>query len=105
MQYLLPKLNSAPKMLEMDQQLQCYLKKSPTRTILLIRWYVAGLSRRRPGLFLHVEILVDKVALGHIFLQVLPWSPPRIIRHFQYSYLIFPQSKLYHHSAIENAII
>jgi hypothetical protein len=42
-----------------------------------LRRLVAGLSPRRPGLAsgsVHVEFVVDKVALGHVFLRVLQFS-------------------------------
>jgi hypothetical protein len=43
-----------------------------------LRRLVAGLSPRRPGFdpgSVHVGFVVDKVALGHVFLGVLRFSP------------------------------
>jgi hypothetical protein len=47
-----------------------------------LRWLVAGLSLRKPG-SVHVEFVVDEVALGQIILGVLQFSlvniiPPRL---------------------------
>jgi hypothetical protein len=47
-----------------------------------LRWLAAGLSLQRPSFVLastHVEFLVDKVALGQVFLRVLQFSPAHII--------------------------
>jgi hypothetical protein len=47
-----------------------------------LRWLVAGLSLRRPGLApgsIHVGFVVGKVALGQVFLRVLRFSPVSII--------------------------
>jgi hypothetical protein len=42
-----------------------------------LRWLVAGLSPRRPGFAsgsIHMGFVVDKVALGQVFLRVLRLS-------------------------------
>jgi hypothetical protein len=47
-----------------------------------LRSLVAGLSPRRPGFApgsFHVGFVVDKVALGQVFLRVLWFSPVNII--------------------------
>jgi hypothetical protein len=44
------------------------------RAVPWLRSLVAGLSPRRPGL-IHVGFVVDKVALGQVFLRVLRFSP------------------------------
>jgi hypothetical protein len=47
-----------------------------------LRRLVAGLSPRRPGFdpgSVHVGFVVDKVALGQVFLQVLRFSPINFI--------------------------
>jgi hypothetical protein len=47
-----------------------------------LRWLVTGLSPRRPGFApgsIHVGFAVDKVALGHVSLRVLRFSPVSII--------------------------
>jgi hypothetical protein len=44
------------------------------RAVLWLRWLVAGLSTRRPGFdprSVHVGFVVDKVALGQVFLRVV----------------------------------
>jgi hypothetical protein len=50
--------------------------------IKLIRWLVAGISSRSlefaPG-SVHVAFVVDKVALGQVFVRVLPFFPVNII--------------------------
>jgi hypothetical protein len=43
-----------------------------------LRSLVAGLPRRTPG-SIHVGFVVDKVALGQVFLRVLRFSPVNII--------------------------
>jgi hypothetical protein len=48
------------------------------QTVPWLRRLVAGLSVRRPG-SVHVEFVVDKVALGQVFLRVLRFSPVNII--------------------------
>jgi hypothetical protein len=49
-----------------------------------VRWYVAGLSRRRlvfaPG-YVHVEFVVDSVVLGQVLFRVIPFSPVALHRH------------------------
>jgi hypothetical protein len=45
-----------------------------------IRLLIAGLSPKRPGL-IHVGFLVDRVALGQVFLRVLRFSPVNISFH------------------------
>jgi hypothetical protein len=50
----------------------------------IFRSLVAGLSLRRPGLApwsIHVGFVVDKVALGQVFLRVLRLSPVNISFH------------------------
>jgi hypothetical protein len=53
--------------------------------VLAVQWLrqlVAGLLPRRPGFALasvHVGFVVDKVALGQVFLRVLRFSPVSII--------------------------
>jgi hypothetical protein len=47
-----------------------------------LRSLVAGLSPRRPGFAprsIHVGFVMDKVALGQVFLRVLRFSPVNII--------------------------
>jgi hypothetical protein len=47
-----------------------------------LRSLVAGLSPRRPGFApgsIHVGFVVDKMALGQVFLRVLRFSPVNII--------------------------
>ena len=47
-----------------------------------LRPLVAGLSPRRPWFdpgSVHVEFMVDKVALGQVFLRVLRFSPISVI--------------------------
>jgi hypothetical protein len=47
-----------------------------------LRWLVTGLSPQRPGFnpgSVHVEFVVDKVALGQVFLRVLRFSPVSFI--------------------------
>ena len=47
-----------------------------------LRRLVAGLSPQRPGFdpgSVHVGFMVDKVALGHVFLRVLRFSPVNFI--------------------------
>jgi hypothetical protein len=47
-----------------------------------LRWLVVGLSLRSPGFSLgsiHVGFVVDKVALGQVFLRVFRFSPVSII--------------------------
>jgi hypothetical protein len=47
-----------------------------------LRQLIAGLSPRRPGFdpgSVHVGFVVDKVALGHVFLRVLRFSPVNFI--------------------------
>lgn len=47
-----------------------------------LRRFVAGLSRQRPWLdprSIHVEFMVDNMALGHVFLPVIQFSPVSII--------------------------
>jgi hypothetical protein len=56
------------------------LKRSPVTSIIWLRPLVAGLSPRRPGL-IHVRFVVDKVALGQVFLRVLRFSPVNISFH------------------------
>jgi hypothetical protein len=49
-----------------------------------LRSLAAGLSPRRPGFapgWIHVGFVVDKVALGQVFLQVLRFSPVSISFH------------------------
>jgi branched-subunit amino acid transport protein len=49
-----------------------------------LEWLVAGLSPRRPGFAarsVHVGFVVDKVALGQVFLRVLRFSPVSIFYH------------------------
>jgi hypothetical protein len=52
-----------------------------------VPWFrslVAGLSPRRPGFApgsIHVGFVVDKVALGQVFLRVLRFSPVNISFH------------------------
>jgi hypothetical protein len=49
-----------------------------------LRSLVAGLSPRRPGFALrsiHVGFVVDEVALGQVFLRVLPFPPVNISFH------------------------
>jgi hypothetical protein len=46
------------------------------------RSLVAGLSPRRPGFApgpINVGFVVDKVALGQVFLRVIPFSPVNIV--------------------------
>jgi hypothetical protein len=68
----------------------------------------AGLSPRRPGFApgsIHVGFVVDKVALGQVFLRVLPFSPASIIPPLLHIHLSPPrdvcdtsdQSAHYHH--------
>jgi hypothetical protein len=48
----------------------------------LLRRLVAGLSPRKPRFdpgSVHVEFVVDKVALGQVFPQVLQFSPVNVI--------------------------
>jgi hypothetical protein len=50
--------------------------------VIWLRWLVAGLSRRSHGFTpgsIHVGFVVDKVALGQVFLRVLRFSPVNII--------------------------
>jgi hypothetical protein len=52
------------------------------RKMTWIRWLVAGLSQRRPDFGLElvrVEFMVDRVALGQVFLRGLRLSPVNII--------------------------
>jgi hypothetical protein len=52
------------------------------RAVPWLRSLVAGLTPRRPGFALgsiHVEFVVDKVALGQVFLRVLRFSSVNII--------------------------
>jgi hypothetical protein len=47
-----------------------------------LRWLVAGLSLRSPEFVpesVHVVSVVDKVALGKVYLQVIQFSPVNII--------------------------
>jgi hypothetical protein len=47
-----------------------------------LRWLVIGLSPRRPGFVpgsVHVGCVVDKVALGQVFLRILRFSPVNFI--------------------------
>jgi hypothetical protein len=55
-----------------------------------LRRLVAGLSPRRPGLdpgSVYVRFVVDKVALGQVFPQVLRFSPvnfiPLVLHYFE----------------------
>jgi hypothetical protein len=55
--------------------------------VLWLRALVAGLLRQRPGFApgsIHVGFLVDKVALGQIFLRVLRFSRVNISLHCRY---------------------
>jgi hypothetical protein len=56
--------------------------------VLWLRRLAAGLPPRRPGFdpeLVHVEFVVDEVALGQVFLRVLRFSPvsfiPPVLHH------------------------
>jgi hypothetical protein len=52
------------------------------KAVLWLRRLVTGLSSRRSGFMpgsVHVEFVVDKVALGQVFLRVLLFSPVNIV--------------------------
>jgi hypothetical protein len=54
------------------------------RAVPWLRSLVAGLSPQRPGFApwsIHVGFVVDKVALGQVFLRVLRFSPVNISFH------------------------
>jgi hypothetical protein len=54
------------------------------RAVPWVRSSVAGLSLRRPGFAsgsIHVEFMMDKAALGQVFVQVLRFSPVNISFH------------------------
>jgi hypothetical protein len=60
-------------------------------TVPWVRWLVAGLSPRRPGFApgsVHVGFVVDKVALGQVFLRVLPFYPVSIIPPWLYMLIV-----------------
>jgi hypothetical protein len=54
------------------------LQEGEVRAVPWLRRLVAGLSLRRPG-SIHVEFVVEKVALGQVFVPVLRFSPVSII--------------------------
>jgi hypothetical protein len=73
-----------------------------------LRSLVTGLSPRRPGFAprsIHVGFVVDKVALGQVFLRVLRFSPANIIPPLPHIHLSPPhevcdssdQAPHYHH--------
>jgi hypothetical protein len=58
------------------------LSFNPWLAVPWLRSLVVGLSPRRPGFTpgsIHVGFVVDKVALGQVFLRVLRFSPVNII--------------------------
>jgi len=57
------------------------MTSTTARAVPWLRRLVAGLSPRRPGFApgsVHVGFVVDKVALGQVFLRVLRFSPVNI---------------------------
>jgi hypothetical protein len=61
---------------------QSTCSKARTRAVPWLRSLVAGLSPRRPGFAsgsIHVGFVVDKLALGQVFLRVLRFSTVNII--------------------------
>jgi hypothetical protein len=64
---------------------ETYLSFHPSKLSVAVPWLrslVAGLSSRRPGFApgsSHVRFVVDKVALGQVFLTVVRFSPVNII--------------------------
>jgi hypothetical protein len=63
------------------------------KAIKWLRWSVTGLSQQRPSFMpgsVRVGFVVDKVALGQVFLQVLQFSPINIIPQWLiYSYITY----------------
>jgi hypothetical protein len=60
----------------------CFVRVGISVAVPWLRPLVAGISPRKTGFdvrSVHVRIIVDKVALGQVFLRVLPFYPVSII--------------------------